>query len=81
MHIGHVVIRNLRALEDVDFELSPRINVVVGPNAVGKTTILQALRLTKALLAPRINTEPQNVVLVGNLIWLAVDRESGDAVV
>jgi predicted ATPase len=63
MHVAHIAIRNLRALEDIDCDLSPRINVIVGPNAVGKTTILQALRLTKALLAPRINTEVQNVLV------------------
>jgi predicted ATPase len=63
MHVGHVAIRNLRALEDIDCDLSPRINVIVGPNAVGKTTILQALRLTKALLAPRTNQETQHVLV------------------
>ena len=63
MYIQHFVIRNLRALEDIDCELSPRINVIVGPNAVGKTTILQAMRLVKALLAPRTNQETQQVLI------------------
>lgn len=63
MHINHLVIRNLRALEDIDCVLGPRINVIVGPNGVGKTTILQALRLTKALLAPRTNNETQQVLV------------------
>src|SRR5450631_3629719 len=63
MHISHVAIRNLRALEDIDCEFSPRINVIVGPNAVGKTRILQALRLSKALLAPRTQQETQQVLV------------------
>jgi predicted ATPase len=63
MYVQHLVIRNLRALEDIDCELSPRINVIVGPNAVGKTTILQAMRLVKALLAPRTNQETQQVLI------------------
>lgn len=63
MHISHIVIRNLRALEEVDCPLGQRINVIVGPNGVGKTTILQALRLTKALLAPRSQQETQQVLV------------------
>jgi len=63
MHIRHVAIRNLRALEDIDCPLGPRINVIVGPNGIGKTTILQALRLTKALLAPRTQGETQQVLV------------------
>jgi predicted ATPase len=63
MHINHLIIRNLRALEEIDCALGPRINVIVGPNGVGKTTILQALRLTKALLAPRTQNETQQVLV------------------
>jgi energy-coupling factor transporter ATP-binding protein EcfA2 len=63
MYIRHVLIRNLRALEEIDCELSPWINVIVGPNAVGKTTILQAMRLVKALLAPRTNQETTQVLI------------------
>lgn len=63
MHIRHITIKNFRALEDIDCPLGPRINVVVGPNGVGKTTILQALRMTKALLAPRTQHETQQVLI------------------
>jgi predicted ATP-dependent endonuclease of OLD family len=59
MYIRHVAIKNFRALEDIDCPFGARINVIVGPNGVGKTTILQALRLTKALLAPRTQNETQ----------------------
>lgn len=63
MRIDHLVIRNFRAIEDVQFDLAPRANVIVGPNAVGKTTILQALRLLKALLAPRSQQEAQQTLI------------------
>jgi len=63
MHISHVVIKNFRALEDIQFELSPKINVIVGPNAIGKTTILQAIRLPKALIAPRTPNESQQTLI------------------
>lgn len=57
MHISKVKIRNFRGLEDVEFHPRPGVNVLVGPNAVGKTSVLEALRLTKALLAPRYREE------------------------
>jgi len=63
MHINHIAIRNFKALTDIDCDLNPRVNVIVGPNAVGKTTILQAIRLTKALLAPRLQNETQQVLV------------------
>ena len=62
MHISHLVIRNFRALEQIECDLSPLVNVIVGPNAVGKTTILQAIRLVKALTAPRTQNEPSQVL-------------------
>jgi energy-coupling factor transporter ATP-binding protein EcfA2 len=63
MHISHIGIKNFRAISDVSIELSPFINVVVGPNGVGKTTILQAVRLAKAIAAPRTQNEAQQVLI------------------
>lgn len=63
MHVSHLVIKNFRAVEDIEFDLISRANVIVGPNAVGKTTILQALRLVKALLAPRTQHEAQQTLI------------------
>jgi|ERR1017187_5370115 recombinational DNA repair ATPase RecF len=63
MHVSHLVVRNFRAIEDIEFDLINRVNVIVGPNAVGKTTILQALRLVKALLAPRAQNEAQQTLI------------------
>jgi energy-coupling factor transporter ATP-binding protein EcfA2 len=63
MYTKHLVIRNFRALEDIQFDLVPRANVIVGPNAVGKTTILQALRLVKSLLAARTQQEAQQTLI------------------
>jgi AAA15 family ATPase/GTPase len=62
MHIAHLTIKNFRALDDIHTDLTPRINVIVGPNAVGKTTILQALRLAKGVLAPRTQGESQHIL-------------------
>lgn len=36
-------LQNFRSYRDVSFELSPGVNIVVGPNASGKTNLLEAL--------------------------------------
>ncbi|VVD91246.1 ATP-dependent nuclease [Pandoraea cepalis] len=62
MHIKKVWIRNFRALEDINADLDSRVSVIVGPNAAGKTTIIEAIRFAKALLAPRTQQEANQVL-------------------
>lgn len=63
MKILKLKIENLRGLSDVDFKFDQPTNVIVGPNAIGKTTILEAVRLAKALLMPRYFQEGQQVLV------------------
>lgn len=62
MHLVSVKIQNFRAIEDIHVEFNNRVNVIVGPNAAGKTTILEAIRLLKAMLAPRLQNEAVHVL-------------------
>lgn len=57
MHLRGLRIKNFRALEDVEVEFSNGINIIVGPNAIGKTTILEAIRMAKGLVASRSQNE------------------------
>jgi predicted ATPase len=58
MHLKSLAIKNFRGLENIQVDLEQGINVIVGPNAIGKTTLLEAIRLNKAMLAPRTAAEP-----------------------
>jgi recombinational DNA repair ATPase RecF len=62
MKIRNISIHNFRALEDIQFSLNPHANVIVGPNAIGKSTILEAIRLAKVILAPRMQSEGIHVL-------------------
>jgi len=62
MYLKSLVVKNFRVLEEIDVEFDPRVNVVVGPNAVGKTTLLEAIRFAKAMLAPRTQNESNQVM-------------------
>jgi predicted ATPase len=63
MHLKSVHIRNFRALEEIDVDFDSRVSVVVGPNAIGKTTLLEAIRLVKSVAAPRSPNEPTQALL------------------
>jgi predicted ATPase len=63
MWLKLLCIRNFRALENLEVEFTPGISVIVGPNAIGKTTILEAIRLAKAMLAPRTQQEAQQTLI------------------
>jgi hypothetical protein len=47
MHLHKLRIANFRAIENIDAEFDSLVSVIIGPNAIGKTTILEAIRLAK----------------------------------
>lgn len=62
MKIIKVKIQNFRGLKNIEFELNTPGIVIVGPNAVGKSTIFEAIRLAKAALFPTVQNELQAVL-------------------
>ena len=63
MWLKIVTVRNFRSIENLPMPLDRRASVIVGPNAIGKTTLLEAIRLAKAALAPRTQNETQQVLI------------------
>jgi hypothetical protein len=63
MWLNTVAITNFRNIERLAFNLDRRATVIVGPNAIGKTTLLEAIRLTKATLTPRTLNETQQAFM------------------
>src|ERR1700690_601512 len=41
--ITNLRLRNFRSYQDESFELDPSVNIIVGPNASGKTNLLEAI--------------------------------------
>lgn len=62
MRIERLTVSNFRGLEELDVEFDRDRSVVVGPNAIGKTTILESVRLVKSILCPRYGAEPQTTL-------------------
>ncbi len=62
MRLRNLKISNFRAIREIDVAFGDAVNVIVGPNAIGKSTILEAVRLVKAMLAPRTANESQQAL-------------------
>jgi DNA replication and repair protein RecF len=53
MHLTNLTVENFRAYERARFEFPPGLTVVLGPNASGKTTLLEAINLLATTTSPR----------------------------
>lgn len=63
MHLKKLIVENFRSLEKIDVDFDSPVSVIIGPNAVGKTTILEAIRMAKAVLAPRTQNETNQTLI------------------
>jgi hypothetical protein len=63
MRLQSLSVQNFRALENIDIKFTGIVDVIVGPNAVGKTTVLEAIRIAKAILSPRVRDEAQQALI------------------
>lgn len=53
MKLDSLVLENFRCYDHSEIAFSPGLNVVLGPNATGKTTILEAIYLLATTTSPR----------------------------
>lgn len=63
MHIKRLRVKNFRAIDSVDVAFNDAVSVIIGPNATGKTTVLEAIRFAKAMLVPRTQHEANQVLI------------------
>lgn len=45
MHVSKVIIKNFKCLKSAEIDFKEKLNVLVGNNEVGKSTILEAINL------------------------------------
>lgn len=83
MGLGYVSVRDLRCIRAAELELDPCSNLIVGPNAGGKTTLLEAIFLLSCGRSFRSNrldglvrTEATEFVITGRAGVLSVGVRS-----
>jgi predicted ATP-dependent endonuclease of OLD family len=75
--IDKIVIKNYKIFKDFELNLNPSLNILVGDNESGKSTILEAINLC---LSRKINGKPIDLELSSYLFNNAVVREFIEAV-
>jgi DNA replication and repair protein RecF len=68
-------LRQFRSYNEYAIELSPGVNIVVGPNASGKTNLLESILLITG--SPSFRAQFTHVIEQGTE-WARIDGESGD---
>lgn len=48
MYLKNIVIKNFRAIENMELEFQPGVNLLIGDNGVGKTSVLDAISVALA---------------------------------
>ena len=54
MRVTGLKLTNVRAIESAEFRFQPGLNLIVGVNGVGKSTVLDALRICMSRILPSI---------------------------
>lgn len=73
--ITNLRLRNFRSYRDASFELSPSVNIIVGPNASGKTNLLESV----LMLARGRSYRAKDIELVRfNQPWARLDADLAD---
>ena len=62
MIIRSLNVTNFRGLQTISLSNANKINVIVGPNVIGKSTILKSIRLAKVILAPKSDLDTQQTL-------------------
>ena len=58
-YISHVNLKNFRCFKNKSIQLSKKINVLVGKNAIGKTSIAEAIYYTGCCKSPRTSLDKE----------------------
>ncbi|MGN0194769.1 MAG: ATP-dependent nuclease [Pseudoramibacter sp.] len=75
--ITKLLVKNFKILKDVEIELNPKINIFVGDNDTGKSTLLEALSIATT---GRLHYYPFNKQIKANLFNNSVRKDYIDAV-
>ncbi len=61
MHISHLTLHNFRCYRQIDLDLLPGVSIFVGPNASGKTSLLEAVLVLATSKSPRTTRDRELV--------------------
>lgn len=77
MNLTHVSIKNFKGVKNMELDFAPGVNLLIGDNGVGKTSVLEAIAVGLAGMLKGIPGVPVKNILQSD-IRFEVD-EKGDA--
>lgn len=77
MYIKKILIKNFKAIEEMELEFAPGVNLLIGDNGVGKTSVMEAIAIGLSGILKGVSGVPVKNILQ-NDIRFSLD-ESGDA--
>jgi len=72
--IKKIKLQNFKSLVDIDLELK-QLNVLIGPNASGKSNFLSFFRLLRAGAQERLNLEINSMGGIGNVMYYGTKKD------
>lgn len=77
MHIKNILIQNFKSIENMELAFSSGMNILIGNNGVGKTSVLEAITVALYGMLKGINGVPTKNILQNDIRFHI--NESGDA--
>lgn len=84
MRIESLSVNNCRLLDNISLKLSPSLNFIIGPNASGKTSLLEAISILStgrsfrtSHISDVISTDSSSVLISANVITSSGDVKIG----
>ncbi len=77
MYIEKICIKNFKAVKNMELEFTPGVNLLIGDNGVGKTSILEAIAVALSGMLKGINGVPVKNILQDDIFFTMDER--GDA--
>src|SRR5580765_7135402 len=78
MHLRSITLRLFRSYRDIELKMDEGVHLFLGPNAAGKTNIIEAIAVLATGLSPR-GAEAENMILWGESGFLLQGEFGFDA--
>lgn len=73
MYIKKICIQNYKAIKELELEFLPGVNLLIGDNGVGKTSILEAISVALSGILRGVKGVPvKNIMQKNDLMWLRI---------
>ena len=81
MFLKHLTIKNLRCIENIELDISTKINILLGDNAQGKSTFLEAIFLISTSKSHRTSRDKEMLSIGKDVAYIManVEREKRNA--